>query len=74
MFYCEQNALKEAEKAKIATRHVRRDALSNLKKMKDEMGASEFKMLEKEVQQVTDKHVGSIDRLVETKVKAIQSS
>lgn len=66
--------MKEAEKARIATRHIRRDALTAMKKLKDEMRQDQFKMLEKSVQQATDRHVGVIDRLVAAKVEAIEST
>jgi len=52
-----------AEKAKVAIRNVRRDAMESLKadEKKKEISEDERKRLEDEVQKLTDKHVGDTD-------------
>lgn len=67
-----RNAMGEAEKAKIATRHVRRDAMNDIKKMKDSLAKSEVKRIEKDVQKSTDKFVQLIEKVTQDKVKAIR--
>lgn len=66
-----KTALKEAENARIATRHVRRKAMDEIKGMKDEVAADEIKRMEKSVKAMTDRYVGMIDELLSKKVKAI---
>lgn len=58
----------------MAARHVRRDALAAIKKVKAEMALDEVKKVEKIVQIATDKCVGDIDRLAAGKVKDIESA
>lgn len=67
-----KTALGEAEKAKIATRHVRRDAMNEMKKQKDSLSKTEVKRIEKEVQKATDKFVALIEQAAQDKVKAIR--
>lgn len=69
-----QLAIKEAEHARIAARHVRRDAMDAIKLLKDDLPSDEVKRLEKNVQQLTNRHVGNIDQILNSKVKAIESS
>ena len=62
-----------AEKAKIAIRNVRRDAMESLKadEKKKDISEDERKRLEDEVQKLTDTHVADIDGAVEKKVQEI---
>ena len=61
------------EKAKIATRNVRRDGMENLKddEKKKEISEDDRKRREDEVQKITDSHVAEIDVVVAAKVKEI---
>jgi ribosome recycling factor len=62
-----------AEKAKIAIRNVRRDAMELLKEdeRKREISEDERKRLETEVQTLTDRHIGEVDTTTENKEKEI---
>lgn len=62
-----------AEKAKIAIRNVRRDAMECLKadEKKKEISEDERKRLEDEVQKTTDKHVASTDEAAAKKEQEI---
>jgi ribosome recycling factor len=64
---------KEAEDAKIAIRNVRRDAIEVLKKQKADKAITEDmeKMLDKKVQELTDKCTLEIDKLLAAKEKEI---
>lgn len=60
---------KYAEEAKIAIRNIRRDANDHLKKSEKEKEISEdeLKHFEKEVQDLTDKHIKEIDEITKHK-------
>ena len=58
------------EKAKIAIRNVRRDANDALK---EEISEDDRKLLEDEVQKLTDKYVGEVDAATEGKEKEIMT-
>ena len=62
-----------AEKAKIAIRNVRRDAMESLKadEKKKEISEDDRKRLEDEVQKLTDKYVADVDSAAEAKEKEI---
>jgi len=62
-----------AEKAKIAIRNVRRDAMESLKEdeKKKEISEDEHKRLDTEVQKLTDRFVGEVDAATEHKEKEI---
>lgn len=62
-----------AEKAKVAARNVRRDAMDHLKsdEKKHEISEDERKRLETEVQKLTDDTVKEIDTLADAKEKEI---
>ena len=62
-----------AEKAKIAIRNVRRDAMESLKadEKKKEISEDERKRLEDEVQKLTDKFVGETDEAAVKKEQEI---
>ena len=64
-----------AEKAKIAVRNVRRDAMEMLKEdeKKKEISEDEHKRLGDEVQKLTDKHVADVDAAAEHKEKEIMT-
>lgn len=65
----------EGENAKIAIRNLRRDANDAVKKLvKDkEISEDEQKRSEAQVQKTTDKHIATIDQLVEEKEQDIMA-
>lgn len=64
----------EGEHSKVAIRNIRRDAIEKIKKLQKE-GLSEdaAKDTEKDVQDVTDKHIALIDKHLQAKDKEIMS-
>lgn len=66
---------KRGEKAKVAVRNIRRDAMDVFKKQskKSEITEDDLKDLEKEIQKLTDKYIGSIDDIVDKKNKEIMA-
>jgi len=65
---------KMAEDGRVAIRHVRRDALENLKKeAKNAVTEDQVEAAEKEVQKLTDQYVGKIDAHVAAKEKEIMT-
>ena len=62
-------AHKYAEQARIAVRNVRRDGMDNLKRMEreHEMSQDEQHMWSDEIQEITDRHVKTIDETLEQK-------
>ena len=63
------------EKCKISIRNIRRDANEELKKLlkSKEIGEDEEKSFEKNVQNITDKHIEIIDEKVSSKEKEIMT-
>ena len=63
------------EKCKIAIRNIRRDANEELKKLlkSKEIGEDEEKSYEKNVQNITDKHIAIVDEKVSSKEKEIMT-
>ena len=63
------------EKCKISIRNIRRDANEELKKLlkSKEIGEDEEKSYEKNVQNITDKHISIVDEKVATKEKEIMT-
>ena len=63
------------EKCKVSIRNVRRDANDELKKLlkSKEIGEDEEKTFEKNVQNITDKHIQIVDEKVSTKEKEIMT-
>ena len=63
------------EKCKIAIRNIRRDANEELKKLlkSKEIGEDEEKSFEKNVQNITDKHITIVDEKVSSKEKEIMT-
>ena len=66
-------AAKYAEQARIAARNVRRDGMEQLKRLEKDKSISEddHKFYADEVQSLTDKHVGEIDKMLEGKEQEI---
>lgn len=66
---------KKGEDSKVAIRNVRRDAVDKVKKMEKggEITEDELKNLETDIQKLTDKYVGEIDKLIESKNKEVMS-
>ena len=63
------------EKCKISIRNIRRDANEELKKLlkSKEIGEDEEKSFEKNVQNITDKHIAIVDDKVSSKEKEIMT-
>ena len=63
------------EKCKISIRNIRRDANEELKKLlkSKEIGEDEEKSFEKNVQNITDKHITVVDEKVSSKEKEIMT-
>ena len=66
-------AHKYTEEARIAVRHVRRDGIDLLKKMKKDgvLGEDEERRQEEQVQKVTDQSIAEIDQILASKEKEI---
>ncbi|MCL2839424.1 MAG: ribosome recycling factor [Defluviitaleaceae bacterium] len=66
---------KKGEDAKVSIRNLRRDALDAFKKAekKSDITEDDLKNLEKEIQDLTDKHVAELDKMVEAKTKEIMT-
>jgi ribosome recycling factor len=65
----------EGENAKVAVRNIRRDAMTHVKQLsKDsEISEDDDKRAEKEIQALTDKSIGDIDKLVADKEKDLMA-
>ena len=63
------------ERCKISIRNIRRDANEELKKLlkSKEIGEDEEKSFEKNVQNITDKHIQIVDEKVSSKEKEIMT-
>ena len=64
---------KMGEESKVAIRTVRRDAVENFKKMKknNELTEDDLKDAEKEIQNITEKFIVEIDKVIEDKEKEV---
>lgn len=64
---------KKGEEAKVAIRNIRRDANDHFKKMNkaNELTEDDQKDLEEQVQKLTDRFIGDIDKAVDAKTKDI---
>ncbi len=61
-------AAQYAENARVAIRNVRRDGMDQIKKAKaDGMSEDDQKFWHDEVQSLTDKHIGDVDKALEEK-------
>ena len=64
----------EGEHSKVAIRNIRRDAIESIKKaQKNGLSEDAAKDAETEVQALTDKHIGLVDKHLERKEKDIMS-
>ncbi len=63
----------EGENAKVAVRNLRRDAITHLKDMlkKKEVAEDDERRAQDDIQKLTDRYIGEIDRLVADKEKDI---
>jgi ribosome recycling factor len=58
----------------VAIRNIRRDSIEQIKKLqKDGLSEDEAKDAEKEIQDITDKHIGFVDKHLAAKEKEIMS-
>ena len=65
-------AAQYAENARVSVRNVRRDAMDQIKKAKsDGLSEDDQKIWEDEVQNLTDRNIGSVDTALESKQKEI---
>jgi ribosome recycling factor len=64
----------EGEHSKVAIRNIRRDAIEQVKKLqKDGLSEDEAKDAEKNIQEITDRHIILVDKHLEAKEKEIMS-
>jgi ribosome recycling factor len=64
----------EGEQSRVAIRNIRRDAIEQIKKLqKDGLSEDEGKDAEKEIQDITDKHILLVDKHLAAKEKEIMS-
>jgi ribosome recycling factor len=65
----------EGEDAKVAVRNIRRDAIAHLKALlkESEISEDDDKRAETEIQKLTDKSIGDIDKLVADKEKDLMA-
>ncbi len=69
-----KKAKAEAETAKVAIRNIRRSAVDDAKKLeKDGMPEDEVKVLEKDIQSLTDQFILHVDKVLEHKEKDIMT-
>lgn len=64
-------AAQYAESARIALRNVRHNGMDTLKKAKDGMSEDDQKLWQDEIQGLTDKYVGLVDKMLENKQEEI---
>ena len=64
---------KYAEEAKVSVRNVRRDAIEDFKKQQkaSEITEDDYKICEKDIQELTDNYIEKISRVLEVKEKEI---
>lgn len=65
----------EGEDAKVAIRNLRRDANEHVKKLEKakEVSEDDVSRSEKEIQKMTDKYIGEVDKLVAAKEKEVMT-
>jgi ribosome recycling factor len=64
----------EGEQSKVAIRNIRRDAIEQIKKLqKDGLSEDETKDAEKNMQEMTDKHISLVEKHLAAKEKDIMS-
>ncbi len=64
---------KYAEEAKVSVRNIRRDAIEDFKKQQkaSEITEDDYKICEKDIQELTDNYIEKISRVLEVKEKEI---
>ena len=64
---------KYGEEAKVAVRNIRRDAMEKFKaqKKKSEITEDDFKVIEKDMQKLTDDYIKEIDKITDKKDKEL---
>jgi len=69
-----KKAKAEAENAKVAIRNIRRNSLDEAKKLeKAGLPEDEVKVLEKDIQHLTDNYITQVDKVLEQKEKDIMT-
>lgn len=69
-----KKAKAEAENAKVTVRNIRRTAIEDAKRLeKQGVAEDEIKVLEKEIQAITDAHILKVDKILEHKEKDIMT-
>jgi len=69
-----KKAKAEAEIAKVTIRNMRRTAVEDAKKLeKDGVSEDDIKVLEKEIQHITDSFIAQADKILEHKEKDIMT-
>jgi ribosome recycling factor len=69
-----KKASAEGETAKVSIRNIRRDAIEQVKKLqKDGLSEDEAKDAEKNIQELTDKHILLVDKHLAAKEKEMMS-
>jgi ribosome recycling factor len=65
----------EGENARVAVRNLRRDAIHHLKEMlkKKEISEDDERRAQDDVQKLTDRYVGDIDKLIAEKEKELMT-
>ena len=64
----------EGEQSRVAIRNMRREAIEQIKKLqKDGLSEDEAKDAEKEIQDITDKHIALVEKHLQAKEKEIMS-
>lgn len=64
---------KIGELSKVAIRQIRRDAMDNYKKQEKakEISEDDFKVIEKDIQKLTDEYIEKVDQVVNIKIEEI---
>ena len=69
-----KKARSEAESARVAIRNIRRTSNESAKKLeKDGVPEDDIKKLEHDIQEVTDKYISRVDKLLESKERDIMT-
>jgi ribosome recycling factor len=64
----------EGEQSRVSIRSIRRDAIEQIKKLQKEgLSEDEAKDAEKDIQELTDKHIGLVEKHLAAKEKEIMS-
>jgi ribosome recycling factor len=69
-----KKAKSEAEIARVSIRNIRRNAVEDAKKLeKDGLSEDDIKVLEKEIQHITDSFIAQADKILEHKEKDVMT-